>query len=502
YKKDHLMVRRIIEGGHQVLKVPIPCLISVTPTATAARRPSLVGAIKAKSMKIETWNLDQIGLKAEEVGLIGSPTMVAKVVDIVRTRPPLVMMSGRTPADLVEDLIRQFKKLSPPTETSVTNEAQKGSQASPDSGAAKPQPAKKFEYPRVDFRRDARGILTWVEVYGKTPARSSLEILNPARRLADELQTKVTSVVIGDGIQSLAREIIAYGADEVILVNDPRLKDYSTLPVTAVMTQVIRKVRPEIALFGATTSGRELAPRIASRVRAGVTADCTNLRIGEFVYAQRKSIMYPCLESIRPTYGESKLATIVGFWCPQMATARPGTFKMLTPDPNRKGNVTEFVPEFTDGDFAVEIVRTVREEGGAQNLFVADVIVSGGRSCGELDNFQLVKDLAKALQDQGVNADWGASRQAVDNGYAPYARQIGQTGKTVRPKVYIAVAISGAIQHLAGIKESEKIIAVNLDPNASIFRHGDYGIARDYLEVLPELIRAVKNGFTFGIKPH
>ena len=311
----------------------------------------------------------------------------------------------------------------------------------------------------------------------------------------------MTAIVTGHNIKHVASEIIAQGADEVVVVDDPRLKEYRILPVAAVIAQWIEHKRPEIALFGATTSGRELAPRLASRVRAGVTADCTSLKVGEYVHRIKKSIFYPVLESIRPTYGESKLATIIGFWCPQMATARAGTFKILPKDPSRKGTVREFKPTFRQSDFAVEVLEVKREAGGGDNLFVADIIISGGRPAGEHDDFQLIKELAKALQDQGVNADWGASRHAVDNGYAPYARQVGQTGKTVRPKIYIAVAISGAIQHLAGMKESGKIIAINQDPQAAIFRHADFGVVRDYQEVLPELIAKVKAGFMFGMAP-
>jgi electron transfer flavoprotein alpha subunit len=184
-----------------------------------------------------------------------------------------------------------------------------------------------------------------------------------------------------------------------------------------------------------------------------------------------------------------------------MATARAGTFKILPKDPSRKGSVREFTPTFRESDFAVEVLETKREAGGGDNLFVADVVISGGRPAGDRDDFKLIKELVCALQEKGINADWGASRHAVDNGYAPYARQVGQTGKTIRPKIYIAVAISGAIQHLAGMKESGKILAINQDPQAAIFRHADFGIVRDYQEVLPELIEKVKQGFTFGLVP-
>ncbi len=496
---NFLKVRRMIEGGHQTLKLPVPCVVSIAPTAIPLRRPSLKGAINAREAKIEVWNLDQIGVSPDIVGLHGSPTVVAQVVNIERNRPPVIMIPEH-------DAEKLASKLAEAIDTAVKN-GEPSHFASPgksekETAAGEAKPAgKQEEFPRVDFRKGARGVLTWVEVYGKTPARSSLEILNPARRLADELQTTVTSVVIGDNVACVAPEIIAHGADEVIVVNDPRLKEYSILPVASVLSQIIGERRPEIALFGATTSGRELAPRVSSRVKAGVTADCTNLKIGEYVHRRLKQIMYPCLESIRPTYGESKLATIIGFWCPQVATARPGTFEALPADAGRKGKITQFSPVLKTDDFVVEILETVREESGGQNLFTADIIVSGGRPCGELDDFNLIKGLVQALQEQGINADWGASRQAVDLGYAPYARQIGQTGKTVRPKVYVAVGISGAIQHVSGIKESGRIVAVNQDSHAHIFQHADYGIVGDYLKIFPALIEKVRAGFTFGLKP-
>lgn len=494
YCGDHLKVQRMIEGGHQTLKVPIPCIISVAPTATQARRPSLIGAIRASESQLNMFNLDQIGLETTFIGLNGSPTVVSHVEDIVHTRPEVMMIEGNDVAEKCSKLFEVFGKEPVHAAAKPVKEEEKKEEEAP----AKEKASDK--YPRVDFRKGATGILTWVEMNGDQISRSSLEILNPARKLADELKTKVISVLIGDNVSSHAQQVISQGADEVIVVNDPRLKEYLILPFAAVISQVIKEKNPEIALFGATTSGRELAPRLGSRVKAGVTADCTILKIGDFVNKRLKTIYYPCLEAIRPTYGESKLATIIGFWCPQMATARPGTFEALPPDPKRTGTISEFTPVLKEEDFAVEILETVRKEVGGQSLFTADIIVSGGRPCGEADDFKLIIELTDALKAKGINADWGASRAAVDRGYAPYSRQIGQTGKTVRPKIYIAVAISGAIQHTSGIKESGKIIAVNTDKKATIYHSSDYAIVGDYQKVLPLLIEKVKNGYTFGLK--
>lgn len=496
YHGTYLKIRRVIEGGHQTIKVPIPCIISVAPTSIPARRPTLVGAMKAREAKIEVLTLDNIGLSPDQVGLTGSPTVVAKAVNVERNRAAVQMLSGTDEEGLTDNLIKVFDSATVPAPGAKKNTAPEA--------AAEPKaadPAKVEKYPRVDFRKGASGILTWIELPGGHPARSSLEILNPARKLADQLKTTVTSVIIGENVNQFAKTVISYGADEVICVNHPRLKEYSILPFASVIAQISKERNPEIALFGATTSGRELAPRLASRLKAGVTADCTILKIGEFVNKRLNSTFYPCLEAIRPTYGESKLATIIGFWCPQMATARPGTFEMLPADPTRTGKISEFTPVLNEEDFVVELISTDRKEVGGQSLFTADIIIGGGRPCGALDEFKLVQELVKALQEKGIKADWGASRQAVDHGYVPYVRQIGQSGKTVRPKVYIGVAVAGAIQHTCGIKDSHKIIAINTDAKAPIFNCADYGIVGDYQKVFPILIEKVKAGFTFGLTP-
>ncbi len=492
YSPTHLVVKRMIEGGYQTLKVPMPCVISVAPTAIHMRRSTLAGAIKSRKVQIQTYTLDQIGVDPAQVGLNGSPTSVAKVVNIVHNRPAVTMVDGCNTDDISSHLV----KLLDATET--LHAVSKG--RSEASAAAVPEAPKQDKYPRADFRNGASGIFTWAEVHGSELVRSSVEILNPARKLADELKTKVTTLLIGHNVKGLAARLIALGADEVIVVDEPRLKEYSILPFTSVIEQIVRERRPEIALFGATTSGRELAPRLGSRLGSGVTADCTILKVGEYVNNFSKTIWAPCLEAIRPTYGESKLATIVGFRCPQMATARPGTFERLKADNTRQGKITEFSPVLNDSVFCVEILGIDRKEGGDQGLFTADVIIAGGRPCGEIDDFKLIKELVAALEEKGINAAWGATRQAVDHGYAPYSRQIGQTGKTVRPKVYIAVAVSGAIQHVSGMKESGKIIAINQDQHSNIYSCADYGIVGQYQEMLPALIKKVRSGFTFGLK--
>ncbi len=483
----HIEAKRIIEGGYQMMKLPVPCALSFTPTGIDPRRPTLSGAVKARASEVKVFNIDDINLSDENIGLSGSPTIVAKVANITSERAPIRMCEGHGETELVNSLIENMK-----TGKNTLEAKEK---------KAKKAPKRPEGFKDVDFRKGAKGILTWAEVVNGKISRPSLELLTPARHLAEQLgnDTKVTTLIIGKNIGDLAKELVAHGADEVITVDDARLEEYRILPFASTFEQVIKKRKPEIALFAATTAGRELAPRIGVKTNSGVTADCTALEIGEHIDRKKKTVFAPILESRRPTYGESKLATILGFVCPQISTARAGTFEVPTPDESRKGKITTFKPKLTKNDFVTEIIETVRGEGGLQNLFEADVIVTGGRGTVG-DEMKLIKDLSVALNAQGVNTEWAVSRPVVDEGLAEYARQIGQTGKTVRPKVYIAVGISGAVQHIAGMKESETIIAINSNAKETIFHNADFGIVGEYEDILPELIEKVNAGFTFGIE--
>jgi electron transfer flavoprotein alpha subunit len=483
----NVVAKRIIEGGYQMMKLPMPCVISLTPTGIPPRKPSLSGAIKARNLKITTFGIDDIGLGTEKIGINGSPTIVAKVINIVSERPPITMSEGHNEAALVDSLIANLKK---------------GGNVLVKKDAEAKKESERPDFPEKDFRDGARGILTWAEVTNGNISRPSLELLTPARNLAKQLGegTKVMTLMIGKNVQQLAQTLIEHGSDEVIIVENDKLEEYLVLPFSSIFEQVIKARKPEIALFAATTSGRELAPRIGMKTDSGVTADCTGLEIGEYIDRKEKVIYTPILESRRPTYGESKLATILGFVCPQISTARAGTFEVPERIVGRQGIVSSFKPVLNDQDFVVEILKTVRGGGGLQNLFEADIIVSGGRGTTN-DGLNLIKALSEALNKQGVNAEWACSRPVVDEGVVEYARQVGQTGKTIRPKVYIAVGISGAIQHIAGMKESEKIIAIDHNPKANIFHNADFGILGEYQDILPELIERVKAGFTFGIEP-
>jgi len=485
--EGNVIAKRIIEGGYQMMKLPMPCAISLTPTGIPPRKPSLTGAIKARNAQITVFGITDIGLGTEKIGLSGSPTIVSNVINIVSERAPITMSVGHNDTVLVDSLISNFNKGGNVLEKKET--AEKKVSETPD-------------FPYYDNRNGAKGIITWAEIANGKIARPSIEILTPARKLANELgnDTKIITLLIGKNIKDQAKILFEHGSDEVIVVEDDKLEEYLVLPFSSIFYQVIKERNPEIALFAATTSGRELAPRIGMKTGSGVTADCTGLEIGEYINRKEKLINKPILFSRRPTYGESKLATILGFVYPQISTARAGTFEVPAKMEGRTGILSTFKPILTDNEFTVEILKTVRGEGGLQNLFEADIVVSGGRGATG-DSLELIKKLAEALKAQGVKAEWACSRVVVDEGFAEYAHQVGQTGKTIRPKVYIAVGISGAIQHLAGMKESEKIIAIDHNPKASIFHFADFGIVGEYQDILPELIERVKAGFTFGIEP-
>ena len=495
-KDGNIIAKRIIEGGYQMMKLPMPCALSLTPTGIAPRRSTLSGAIKARNSTVTMFNIDDVGLSTEFIGLgtpgeNGSPTIVSKVATIKSERAPAKMANGHNEKELISSFLSEF-------------ESGKNTLEVTEAKAKKVK--KRDESLRViDFRKGAKGILTWAEVVKGQISRPSLELLTPARDLANSLDedTKVTSLIIGKNISELAKELIYHGADEVIVVDDDRLEEYRILPFAETFAQVIKKNNYEIALFAATTAGRELAPRIGVKTNSGVTADCTELLIGEHAHRNKQTkervIYAPILESRRPTYGESKLATIIGFVCPQISTARAGTFAVPERVESREGTISEFIPSLDESEFVTEIIETVIGEGGMQGLFEADIIVAGGRGTTS-DGMAMVKDLAQALKDKGINAEWAASRVMVDEGVSEYARQIGQTGKTVRPKVYVSVGVSGAIQHIAGMKESETIVSIDSNPKATIFQNADFGIVGTYEDVMPELIEKVKGGFTFGIK--
>lgn len=320
----------------------------------------------------------------------------------------------------------------------------------------------------------------------------AFELLGKAKDLAKDLDTDVTAVLIGSDVKGLADELAVYGADKVIVVDDPQLKDYRTEPYAHALSSVINEYKPDIMLVGATAIGRDLGPTVSARVATGLTADCTVLEIGDFplVAAPGKESeqKHNQLLMTRPAFGGNTIATIA---CPdhrpQMATVRPGVMQKIAPIEGAKANIVEFNPGFEPNNRYVEILNVVKAVKTAANIMDAKILVSGGRGVGSKENFKLLDDLAEVL-----NATVSCSRAVVENGWQPVDLQVGQTGKTVRPQIYFAIGISGAIQHVAGMEDSDLIVAINKDEDAPIFDVADYGLVGDLNKIVPALTAALK----------
>jgi electron transfer flavoprotein alpha subunit len=318
--------------------------------------------------------------------------------------------------------------------------------------------------------------------------KSSLELVGKARELANKIKTGVAVALMGYRVAHLASELISYGAEKVYVIEHEKLKDYTTIAYTKALSDLIEKEKPEIVLYTADTTGRDLAPRVAARLETGLTADCTDLDIGEFEDTVARKTYVNVLYQIRPALGGDVMATIVNpEGRPQMATVRPGTFEALERNPNRIGEILSCKPELELEDQTTEVLEIVRKEKEVM-LEDAKIIVSGGRGVGSAKGFKMIRELAENL-----GGEVGATRAAVDAGWIPYNNQVGLSGQTVKPDIYIACGISGAIQHLVGIKNSKKIIAINKDPKAPIFEVADYGIVGNLHEVIPKLVEKIKN---------
>ena len=307
----------------------------------------------------------------------------------------------------------------------------------------------------------------------------SVELVGEATKLAKDLGEKVVAVLLGSNVTDKAQELIQYGADKVVVVDDPMLEKYATEPYAKAVTAVIKELEPEIVLYGATSIGRDLAPRVSARVHTGLTADCTKLAINEET---------KLLHMTRPAFGGNIMATIV---CknhrPQMATVRPGVMSALAKDETRTGEVVNFKVDFVPADMNVEIIEEVKETRKTVDITDAKVLVSGGRGIGSPEFVPVLQEAADVLG--GIVS---GSRPVIEAGWLSKERQVGQTGKTVRPNLYLACGISGAIQHVAGMESSEVVISINKDDNAAIFSVSDLGVVGDVKVILPKLIEALK----------
>ncbi len=327
--------------------------------------------------------------------------------------------------------------------------------------------------------QDYKGVFVFIQQVDAQVTGVSYELLGEAKSLAKELDTYVGAILIGHEVEGLAQSLAEYGAEKVILVDEPELKNYSTEPYTQALTAVVEKYKPEIVLYGATAIGRDLAPRVSARVETGLTADCTKLDIDEKTKDLRMT---------RPAFGGNLMATIV---CsehrPQMATVRPGVMQRVPRDCDAKPVVERMENVLSKNQNYVEVTNVVKAVASKIDIMDAKILISGGRGVGCKENFDILHDLADA-----IGGEVSSSRACVDAGWTDKEQQVGQTGKTVRPDVYFAIGISGAVQHLAGMEEAETIIAINKEPSASIFDVADYGIVGDLHEIVPLLTEKIK----------
>ena len=335
-----------------------------------------------------------------------------------------------------------------------------------------------------------KGVAIFAQQVDNKLSSIAFELIGKAHELAADLGTDVTAVVLGSGIADLADKLGEYGADKVVVIDDPALETYRTEPYAQALTAYINEYKPEIMLVGATAIGRDLGPTVSARVKTGLTADCTSLEIGDFPLQAREGQeqKHNQLLMTRPAFGGNTIATIA---CPdnrpQMATVRPGVMQKLEKQPGRKAEVINFNPEIKENNRFVEILNVVKNVATTADIMDAKILVSGGRGVGSAENFKILEDLAEVL-----GGTVSCSRAVVDSGWKPKDLQVGQTGKTVRPNVYFAIGISGAIQHTAGMEESDIIIAINKDENAPIFDVADYGIVGDLNKIVPALTEAIK----------
>ena len=453
-----LIARKIVEGGFERVSMNLPALVTVAETGFTPRYPTLPGRRRAAAAEISTLSATDLGLDETLVGLKASPTKVAHMEAVAMRAADCSFVDESFTLD---QLAARMVDLIPSYERSTPDDA---------------RAAVGFATPSC-FAGDSD---VWV-VCEKGPddglSRASTEILSRATQLAARLRTGVAALIIGSDVEVASKEASYYGADEVLLFEDPRLGNYRGNPETQVVASAVRRAGPDIVLFAASTTGRDLAPRVAAILDTGIAADCTDLYIGDWERRGHKHARL--LHQVRPAMAGGVLATCL---CPQarpqMATVRPGVFAAI---PNqREPRLVSIDFELRPEDFDVEILeRQIRHADIA--IADADVVVAGGAGCGSR-NWHVVEELAGVL-----GARVAASRAAVEAGLAPRSVQVGQTGATVRPQLYIACGISGALQHVVGMQASRTIIAINRDREAPIFHYAHFGVVGDVGEVIPEL---------------
>ena len=464
-----IVAKHRFDDGIETVKAKLPAVLTITEEANKPRKFTIEGMLRAKKAKIEVWDKNAISADLNLLGLKGSPTIVKKVFPPPGRKQGQAFDGTADPRAAAKWLVQKMMEVN-------------------DLGAPPPKPIeadveiseqKVVSNPNKKFGE----VWVWVEHFHGTPAKVSWELLGEGKRLASNYGTKLSALVIGSRVSHIAKEAFVYGAEKVYVIENEALEDYRTQPYAIALAQAVRKYKPEALLLGGTIRGRDLAGSAATFLETGLIADCTALDIdvetGTFL-------------GTRPDYGGNLMSTII---CPKqrptMASVRPRVMKSLTPAHGKEGEKVMIDVNLKPEDLNTDVMEFVPIEKVGVRLEDAQVIVSGGRGLGSAKNFYLIEGLANVLR-----AQVGASRAAVRAGWIGYERQVGQTGFTVRPRLYVAVGISGAIQHIVGIMNADYIVAINRDPEAPIFKMADFGIVGDLFKVVPALIDELRN---FGL---
>ncbi len=472
FDNENLRVERITRrGAETVTPARYPCLVTVTAW-TQPLNASFSGTRRAYLQKLYQWNAVDVNADESRIGLAGSRTKVVRIFS-----PSEVSQRNCVFESDLGKLVRMLK------------ESYAGKLAVAEEKEEQP----KYHLPEGEKGDYEGDIWVYAEQEEGEINPASFELLGKATELASSLDEKVGAVLVGKDMKGLSRELIAYGADKVFIAEHELLENFLPVPYTKAVLQLIEKYKPQMMLFGATPLGRELAPRVAYRANSGLTADCTGLDIVDYKRGDRE--FTGVLMQTRPALGGNIMASIITQNSTvQMSTARPGVMLALAPDNTRAGEVFEYVPDIVEADLGARIISaTVRQL--ASEIKDAAVIVSGGSGCKTKECFDnLIPPLADSLgKFLGQEAMVGASRLAVEAGFIERSHQVGQTGQTVKPRVYVAIGISGAVQHLTGMQNSDIILAINKDPNARIFKVADFGIVGNLEDIVPELIETLNS---------
>ena len=457
-----IVAKHRFDDGVETVEAKLPAVLTITEGANKPRKYTIDGMLRAKKTKIEVWDKNTIGAESNMLGLKGSPTIVKKVF------PPPGRKQGELfdgTKDAHEAARWLLQKL-----ISVGAFAQ-----------ARPEEKEADNTQATHHEKSSRfgEVWVWIEHLHGKPAHVSWELLGEGKRLAQIYGTKLAAVAIGNNVSHLAKDAFAQGAEKVYLIEDTRLEDYRTQPYAVALTQAVAQFKPEALLIGGTIRGRDLAGSAATFIGTGLIADCTALDV---------DIETGIFMGTRPDYGGNLMSTII---CPKnrptMVSVRPRVMKSLPPDPTKDGEIIKLDVSLNPVDFNTEVIDFVPIEKVGIRLEDSQIIVSGGRGLGSANNFRLIEELAQAL-----HAQVGASRAAVRAGWIGSDHQVGQTGTTVRPRLYIAAGISGAIQHIVGIMNVDYIAAINRDQNAPIFKMADFGVVGDLFKIIPDFIEELR----------